>query len=237
MANFKVHFAGAALGSGALSTLALGSGLAQAEEIVLLAVLGTVGGLLPDIDLDHSSPSKMMFTGLALVFAFIVLFSKAASYSLLELWIAWGFIYIAIRYALWEMFGRFTVHRGIFHSLVAALFFWFLVTTLAYYLFDLGQVLAWLCGLFVFLGYLIHLGLDEFYSVDFIGKRLKASFGTALKVYSYKDWQTSALMAGAMVLFWLMTPDAGPFLEQLGSGETWGRLGRSLWPQGMWFEL
>ena len=36
-------------------------------------------------------------------------------------------------------------------------------------------------GLFVSVGYVIHLVLDEIYSVDLTGARVKRSFGTALK--------------------------------------------------------
>ena len=42
---------------------------------------------------------------------------------------------------------------------------------------------AWLTGLFLFIGFLIHLALDEIYSVDVEGRTIKKSFGTALKLF------------------------------------------------------
>jgi hypothetical protein len=48
--------------------------------------------------------------------------------------------------------------------------------------------------LFVGVGYLVHLILDELYSVDLMGRRMKKSFGTALKPFSLKNFKESLLM-------------------------------------------
>lgn len=125
MANFKMHLGVAAIGSGMVATLCLGAGLASVQEVAILSLLGTIGGLLPDIDLDHSTPTRLMFTALGLLLAFLAMFFKAAHYSVLELWLVWGATYLAVRYLAWRMFSDLTSHRGIFHSLAAALFFVF----------------------------------------------------------------------------------------------------------------
>ena len=85
MANFKTHLAVAAVGSGLLATVCLGAGMSDPQEVVTLSVVGTIGGLLPDVDLDHSNPTKLMFTALAIVFAFLVAFNRAAQCSIIEL--------------------------------------------------------------------------------------------------------------------------------------------------------
>ncbi len=237
MANFKTHLGVAAIASGGLSTLCLGAGLATPQQVVVLTILGSAGGILPDIDLDHSSPTKIMFTALALLVAFFALFSKSATYSLLELWLLWGACYFCIRYMAWRIFSDLTSHRGIYHSLVAALFFYFLTTTLAYYLFDWNPVAAWLAGFLVFFGYMVHLALDEIYSVDFSDKRLKKSFGTALKLIDPRHLKNSVLMSFAAVLVFFMTPDFSYFWDVLSDGNTWGTLASRLLPQGSWFEF
>ena len=50
-----------------------------------LAVAAVGSGLLPDVDLDNFSPTKLMFAALAIVFAFLVAFNRAAQCSILEL--------------------------------------------------------------------------------------------------------------------------------------------------------
>jgi len=237
MANFKTHLGVAAIGSGLLATLCLGGNIATPREVILLSAVGTVGGILPDIDLDHASPTKIMFTALGIVFAFLVMFSKADSYSIIELWLIWGLSYAVIRYLAWQAFSELTVHRGIFHSVAAALFFWFFTTALSYYLFDLSQLTSWLVGFFIFFGYLVHLSLDEIYSVDFMNQRIKSSFGTAIKLVDYRNAKSSGLMLGAVILAFLMTPSIDPFLQLVFSGQTYFNIISNLFPSGMWFEF
>ncbi len=237
MANFKTHVTGAALGGAVFASFALGTQLAQPQDMALLVALTTLGGILPDIDLDHSAPTKILFTSLGLLAAFSVFLNKADSYSLLELWLAAGFAYALVRYPVWEAFSRFTHHRGVYHTLLSACLFWFLTTALTYQLFDFSRESAWLAGLAVFFGYLLHLLLDEAYSVDFLNKRLKSSFGSALKIVNSKDWRSSALMAAAMLVVFFMTPDASPFTEKLLNASIWSHFWHNLMPEGTWFDF
>lgn len=235
MANFTMHLTGAALGSGVISTLFLAAGLATPQDTILLWALGTAGGLLPDVDLDHSGPAKLMFTGLGLFFAFLLMFNRAAHYSLLEMWLLWGFVYGVVRYLGWRVFSDLTVHRGVFHTLIAAAFFGFATAAIAYRALDLEAQLSWWCGLFVIIGYLIHLILDEVYSVDFINKRLKRSAGTAFKWVDTKDWTGTMLMAAAALLALFMGPSPAVLSDALLTSEPYWLLGQRLWPEGMWF--
>ncbi|MDM8546765.1 metal-dependent hydrolase [Candidatus Venteria ishoeyi] len=237
MANFKMHLGVAAIGSGMVATLCLGAGLASVQEVAILSLLGTIGGLLPDIDLDHSTPTRLMFTALGLLLAFLAMFFKAAHYSVLELWLVWGATYLAVRYLAWRMFSDLTSHRGIFHSLAAALFFCFLGTAIAYHQFDAPRLTAWLVGFFLLLGYIIHLALDEIYSVDFENRRLKRSFGTALKLIDSRHLNNSGMMLGFVLLLFFMTPDFSPVTDALSNANTWQQLGSHLLPQGTWFAL
>jgi hypothetical protein len=72
---------------------------------------------------------------------------------------------------------------------------------------------AWLGGAFVTLGYLTHLCLDELASVDLLGRRVKRSFGTALKPFSLTSPEaTAAMLAAVLALVWL-APPIEPVLE------------------------
>jgi hypothetical protein len=235
MANFAVHVGGAALAGAVFASICSTAGLVAPQHLPLLTLLVTAGGILPDIDLNHARPTQIMFTSLGLIVAFLLVFNKAQVYSLVELWLLAGFAYASVRYLAWDLFNRFTVHRGIFHSLVAALFFCFVTVTMSYTVFDSSRELAWLAGISVTFGYIVHLLLDEAYSVDFLGKRLKNSFGTAFKPIDYKNLYTTTLMSAAAILAFLMTPDASPFFNQLFSAVTWRTFSNNFWPEGMWF--
>ena len=165
MANFKTHITVAAALSGCLATGFLEVGIATPKDVWLYFALGTLGGILPDIDADNSIPGRILFSFFAMVLAFLTLFSRANFYSIVELSILWMVTYMVVRYIIFQMFAKLTVHRGIFHSILAAVFFYFLTTDISYYLFSLNALNAWVAGLFVFIGYLIHLTLDEMYSV------------------------------------------------------------------------
>jgi len=237
MANFSMHLRGAAIGSGICATLFLGADLVRPHEVLLLWVLGTAGGLLPDIDLDHSEPSKLVFTGLGLLFAFLIMFNRVPYYSLIELWLTWAFVYATVRYLGWRLFSDFTVHRGVFHTLIAAMFFGFSITVIAYRVFDFPALLSWLCGLFIIIGYLIHLALDELYSVDFMNMRLKRSAGTALKLVDTRDWTGTALLMAAATLMLFMTPPLTILGNALLNAQPYITLGQRLLPEGMWFSF
>jgi hypothetical protein len=64
---------------------------------------------------------------------------------------------------------------------------------------DIGPEQAWLNGLFMTAGYVTHLVLDEFYSVNLLNARVKRSFGTALKPLSLRAPRASALMVLAVL--------------------------------------
>jgi len=237
MANFKTHLAVAAVGSGLLATVCLGAGMSDPQEVVTLSAVGTIGGLLPDVDLDHSSPSKLMFTALAIVFAFLVAFNRAAHYSIIELWLVWAVSYGAIRYLACRLFAQLTIHRGIFHSLVAAFFFCFLATSLSYSVFDLNALFAWSIGFFILFGYILHLLLDELFSVDFLNTRLKSSFGTAFKIADFNNARTSLMMTAASLLAFFMTPRAQPFTAWIMNKQTYLNIADRFLPETMWFSL
>ncbi|MDY6834940.1 MAG: metal-dependent hydrolase [Chloroflexota bacterium] len=234
MANFKTHLTVATIGSGLVSTALLGAGIVSPIEVVALWGAGTLGGILPDIDADHSTAVKSIFTALAVVLGVSALFGLADSYSILELWMAFALTYCLVRYPVLKIFYRFTVHRGIFHSIVAAVFFGFLTASLSFHFFDLEAQLSWILGTFISLGYIIHLSLDETYSVDLADNELKSSFGTALELFDYSNLKTSALMISAMVVVFFITPDIESLTSWLFAASTYQDMASSLLPNWHW---
>jgi len=237
MADFKTHLAVASTASGILAIGCLVAGVATPKEVVLYYCAGTIGGVLPDLDSDHALPVQILFGLLALVLAFVSVFSKADAYSIVELACVWILVYVVIRYLPYKIFIEYTVHRGIFHSLLAGLFFCFLTTAAAYQLFNVDTLTAWMIGSFVALGYLIHLLLDEIYSVDVTGARIKKSFGTALKPAGINLRTSVALGVATVALFFLATPATDAFRATFANRSTYASLQEKLLPKDRWFNL
>src|SRR5262245_62231179 len=102
----------------------------------------------------------MFFSFFALAVSFLTLFSRAGVYSIVELSFLWVVTYVVVRYVIFKLFARFSVHRGVFHSLLAAIFFGLLTTSLTYHLFRLNALGAWMSGLFVCVVFVIYLVFD-----------------------------------------------------------------------------
>ncbi|MDQ5769833.1 metal-dependent hydrolase [Thiothrix subterranea] len=230
MANFSTHISVAAAGAGLLSVLCLQVGLAEPREALMLALLGTIGGILPDIDLQHAYPSRIMFSLFAILAAFMVVFSSENNLSIVELWGVGLLTFGLIRFPIWTVFHEYTTHRGSIHSLVAALLFMFLMTAFAHHVMGESPFVAWLFGLFVFLGFVLHLVLDELYSVDFMNHRIKRSFGTALKILDWKKREKSTALVVATIIAWALVPDSHAFWDTLLSADTYRIIGARLLP-------
>ncbi len=235
MANFTTHIAIGTLASGMLATLTMAADVIAPENIVGVTLAGVLGSVLPDIDLKVSRPSQAIFNGLAVFLSFAILFNFAYRYSIAEMWIVWLAVYLGVRYGAHFVFHRMSYHRGIYHSVLAGLFFACVTAIIYRYLLDRPDGVAWLAGGFMFVGYLIHLTLDEIYSVDIMDVRIKASFGTALKLWDHKHMGHSTAMAVATVIAFLMTPPAGAFVDGITSRPLWAGLRERLLPKDKWF--
>jgi len=243
MANFNTHVSAAFLGAGGAALLAINTQLINWLEAPWLVFLGTIGGLLPDIDSDNSKQVKTVFFLLAMMSALTLLtegsilqgipnlfpssnaichatFSNLLSelsnqcipYSLILITAS---VFLFVRYPLFSIFKLLTVHRGVFHSLLAALFFALLTTCTSYYFLKQQILFAWLSGLFITVGFIIHLLLDEIYSVDLANSKLKRSFGTALKLYGYRSKFSSTLLLLCIIGLYSAAPSIKPFIMAL----------------------
>lgn len=206
MASFFGHLYGAAAVSAAAALGVDALKWAPPDQIQALFVLGVVGGLLPDIDSDRSTPVMVLFTLLGVTMAFLVSFSFVRDYRVGELVLTWALIFVLVRFGVFEVFSRITVHRGIWHSLIAAAFSALAVVDAMYHLGGFSARVSLFAGLFIGLGYLTHLCLDEISSLDLRGIRVKRSFGTALKPFSLAFPVASATMFLCVLLLLYIAP-------------------------------
>ena len=237
MANFSTHIGAGTVVSGALATLTLAADVVAPENLVAVTLAGVLGSVLPDIDLKDSRPSRAMFAGLGVFFSFAVLFNAATKYSVAELWVLWLGTLVLVRYGLHAIFHRLSVHRGIWHSILAAVFCSAATAVVFYHGLGRHEGVAWLAGGFMMIGYLTHLILDEMYSVDVMDVRIKASFGTALKLIDRRHLGASLGMAVATAAAIMLLPPSKTFVEGIGSKTLWSGLQNRLLPHDMWFGL
>lgn len=207
MANFNTHLSVALVASTATATLGLTMGLYSPVVMVLLSLTGAVGGLLPDIDLDNAKIARIGFNFASIVIASyaIALYASFALVSFITLLIYWGALVLLLRFGVFALFSRITRHRGMVHSVpyMATLA---LLSVYGFYYFMPTGWLAWAFGAFLFFGAMIHLLLDEIYSVNIFGLKLKKSFGSALKFFSKKQLPNYVLLYTLLVILWLFAP-------------------------------
>jgi hypothetical protein len=235
MANFPTHIAVGTVVSGALATVTVAADMVAPENIVAVTLAGVLGSILPDIDLEESRPAKAMFSGLAIFFSFAVLFGLDRKYSIAEMLILWLGTLLLVRFGAKEVFFRISYHRGVWHSLLALVFCAFVTAVLFSRLLGRDDGVAWLGAAFMGVGYLTHLVLDELYAVDVMDTRIKASFGTALKLFDHRHLGHSAAMTVAVVLVFMVTPPSKVFFESIASRTLWTGLNQRLLPQDKWF--
>jgi hypothetical protein len=198
MAGFKTHLtvstlAGVGYGAGAYWLYQV-----PAETCLFAAGLCGVSGMLPDVDSDSGRPLKESLSFAAAVISTMLVHRFQQFHLSMEgTVLACAGAYLAIRFGFSAVLQRFTAHRGMFHSLPAALLF----GEVAFLLMSGDVVLRWYKAGAVTLGYLSHLLLDEVYSVGVVRGRMgvKRSFGTALKLFGHK-WLPNLAVYGAVGL-------------------------------------
>ncbi len=239
MANFNTHFSVAAGASAMVSATLLSMEVVTPEQAVIAFGLGTLGGLLPDVDSAHSTSIKVGFNVLSLLMTIMLIFVKSSSYSLVEMTIVSVALFVAIRYAFLEFFRKISKHRGMFHTVPVAFIWGIVVASLSQWFFDLNSLISWVYGFMITWGYLVHLILDETYSVDLGNRRMKKSSGTAFKFGMFKTKKQkiqTALVYLSIPLLLLLAPETDLVQRAIFSQEAWLNFKDILLPyDGKWF--
>jgi hypothetical protein len=191
MASYREHITVSGLlgiGCGAAAFLSAGYSFVQSA---IAAALTWVAGMLPDLDAEGGRPIRELMTLLAALTPLLLMqqvhsLGMSSDHTLFFALLTYG----TVRYGGAFLLARLTVHRGMFHSIPALLIFSEL-TFLTYHSEDLR--VRTLMAVSVGLGFLSHLVLDEMYSVQWDGSRVRfaKSAGSALKF-----WGDAALPNG-----------------------------------------
>ncbi|MDG2130114.1 MAG: metal-dependent hydrolase [Fuerstiella sp.] len=177
------------------AVFALGFSITQAA---IAAILTWIAGMLPDMDSQSGKPVRELF-GVTAALAPLLLLQhtnelgisddRAMLFSLL--------LYGGVRYGGAAVLGKLTVHRGMFHS-IPALVIAAEATFLSYHSPEIRVRLLMAMG--VALGFMSHLVLDEMYSVQWDGVRIKLSrsAGSAVKFFG-RDALPNGMALGLMM--------------------------------------
>lgn len=188
MADFKTHITTSTvigIGYGAAGYFKLG---APITTCALAAGLCSVAGMLPDLDSDSGVPVRETTSLAAAVIPMLMMdrFSHFG-WSHESMVLAGMVLYLTVRFGVAGIFKKYTVHRGMWHSIPAAA----TVGLLAFLVCSCDDMtMRWYKAAAVVIGFLSHLLLDELWSIDVRRGRLyfKKSFGTAMKFYSGSMW-------------------------------------------------
>lgn len=210
MADFNTHLSFAAIGSGLAASSLFHFECFNASQSLLLWFLGSVGGILPDVDSDASYALKGVFSLIGGLLAGAIVCFIPISAALVIVWGAALLVFVLVRIGLMKAFAQFTVHRGVFHSLAAGAAMSMSVVVLLAWLVADSKALAWFGGGFIMFGFILHLVLDELYAVDISGMALKRSFGSALKIIDRKNITGSVTLVLLTMLLFIISPDIKP---------------------------
>jgi len=178
MGNFQQHITCSTATGIAVGGIAYHFGV-DPSACLVAAGLCSFAGMLPDID-SNTSKSFQECLYLTAGVGCILAASKLRYYVDSDLAMLGGaIIFLLLRFGLGTLIKKYTSHRGMIHSIPAAI----LCGQLIFFIVPgtIEQRLVKAAALTI--GFLSHLILDEVFSIDSTGSaiRLKRSFGTALK--------------------------------------------------------
>lgn len=207
MAGFKTHIATSTvvgIGYGIAGYVALDLPLATC---CLAGGLCSLAGMLPDLDSNSGVPVRETMTLAAAVVPLLMIDRfRSLGFTPEMMALAGGTLYLFVRFGVAAFFKRYTVHRGMWHSIPACVtmgLFAFLICSCN----EMDRRLFKTCA--VMLGFMVHLVLDELWSIQWKGGfiRFKRSFGTALKFYSKNTWANISTYGKLVLLLGIAVSD------------------------------
>lgn len=183
--------------------------------LFLMFLFGVIGSLAPDIDLKTSRPSKyfrkfiyivtaiFLFSYFSILYPYIKDIIGNVNY-LIAFFVLFLLSFI-ISFIVIEIFESLVEHRGLIHSIP----FGILLSIILFEFFHSFNIILEKKDIFIhfnyfyvsalfFIGFITHLLLDEIYSVNLFGMRLKSSFGSALKFYDKNN------ISGTIIIYILI---------------------------------
>jgi len=210
MAAFKQHITFSSLLGVGYAVALVNCGMGWVHSALAGALCG-VAGMLPDLDSASGRPVRELF-GITAIAIPLLLVQRIENAGITPegTVLLGGALYLLIRFGIGWLFKHVTVHRGMFHSVPAAVIAGEVVF-LTHVCPESWGRLALAGG--TVLGFLSHLVLDEIYAVDARGLQvhLNKAAGSALKLFSKNIPATVATWLVLGVLTYLVGVEQGLF--------------------------
>ena len=205
MAMFEQHVNSAIVVSGILTVPLYSSELLTTNEALVVFLLLIIGGVLPDIDSENSKPIQITFRIISVLIPILILLAIGDGLSVIQILLVWGVLGLFTN-LIFMILLKFTVHRGIIHSIPMGVFFGQIIIYIFYEVLGYSSTFALIAGIFLTIGFLLHLLLDEIVSLNAFGMRIKSSFGTAMKLYDRDNLRGTFVLYIAVVVMFLLIP-------------------------------
>lgn len=230
MAGFRTHITFSSVLGVGYTGAGLYMGLPIESSLIAGGLCG-IGGMLPDIDSDSGVPFRESM-GFAAAIVPVLMLDRFRELGLNyeQMVLVSGAMYLFVRFGVARLLARYTVHRGMFHSLPAAVTF----AGVAFLISGCNDLqLRYFKASGVFLGVMSHLLLDEIYAVEWKrGRwRFKKSFGTAMKLWGKCAWANVSTY-GKLILVALMILGEPMVMERYG--ENYGQLSKVVIQRDQW---
>ena len=204
MPGYNTHVTAGALCGTALAGISYFIGNVGLTTSFYGGALCAIGGIVPDIDSETSTSFRKCMAIVA-GFSSLLLVSRMRDYILdpQAVAIVGGGNFLFVWFFLGTLIRKMTVHRGMCHSIPMAA-----LTGEIAYLLSSGDVNERLyCGTAAAIGVLIHLLLDEFWSVQIKRGtvRVKKSIGSALKIVNFDNKRATVCMFAILGFFTFLT--------------------------------
>ncbi|MDZ4820724.1 MAG: metal-dependent hydrolase [Planctomycetota bacterium] len=207
MAGFKTHITTSTT-IGVVGALVARFGFGVPDETCVLAGgLCSISGMLPDLDSHSGVPLResLAFAAAAIPAILARRFERMGMPFETRIMVCMV-LYLVIRFGVAKLLKRFTVHRGMFHSIPAAL----IAGEVTYLVFehDSPHLRYFIAGAVV-VGFMSHLILDEIWSIGVRRGRIyfKSSSGTAIKFWGDSTWGNLSAYTKVLLLTWVVWQD------------------------------
>ena len=206
MASFAQHVNTAVVISGITIAPLYTSSIIDIHQAFTLLFFGILGGILPDIDLDNSKPIQIASSILSIFIPLLAILILLNSLSISKMLFIWFLTAMLLHFIIFKILLHLTVHRGVIHSVPMGIVFAQVVNISLHYIFNMEEFFSLLCGLFIFIGFIIHLVLDEIVSLNAFGMNFKKSLGSALKFYDKNNHFGSIILYLTIIILQIIFP-------------------------------
>ena len=208
------HFTFSTVLSAAYAALGVSVLRTPLDTVLLAAVLFVIGGALPNVDEGNGPPAREFGSILAAVslLLFFSVFPGLRTHGVSQIALICVASYVVSRIVIARLLQHYTTHRGVFHSVPAAI-----VTFEVMYLVfgGLPFIERIYASFAAFAGFMAHLLIDAYGNLDLVGRAMgKGERKARVLKFGGNTWGSTIAVYGCLAfLGWFIVRDFYPNLH------------------------